>query len=149
MTLSDDLEAELARMEERFDVGVGVGVGVLLGCPAEYEIDPETLEVVDEPTSDHSDAVIADAVRRRTASGVTVFTEEDVAAFEDRLAAALDALAAGGGPNLDAEDVITYIGSRRRGKLQPGQPGVTEHFGADVSKDDIDRAWEYMMEAEA
>lgn len=143
----DELKDELDQLERAFGADQETAVAVFMQSFGAHEIDPETLGVVAEPRPDLPTAVLSEAVDRGEAGGVAVFTEEDVADFEQRLEDAVDALEADGGPRLDPDDVVAYIAARWEEELPAGDAGVVEHFGEDVSAADLDHVWESVMEA--
>lgn len=111
-----------------------------------YTIDPETLEVDEEPRSDLSSAAVIDAIERGEASGITVFTRETVEDFEQRLKNATDTLESDGGPELEPADVASFIVGRWTDEIPSGEAGVVEHFGENVEVADVDRVRAHVLE---
>lgn len=71
--------------------------------------------------------------------GVPLLTLEDVAEFRDRLSSALADLEDDTGVTIDTSSFVKYIAGRTRGEIAADAPGVTAHFGEDVTPDHATR----------
>ena len=84
-------------------------------------------------------------INRRCSHGIEIYTDADREDIDRRLGSSIDTLADRDGVRVDRDEFLQYIAGRFKGEIPSGEAGVREHFGGDVSTEQVNQLWEWTV----